>query len=642
MGIVYKAHDTKLDRTVALKFLPQHLSANEAEESRFLQEARAASALNHPNVCVIHAIGEHAGQSFIDMEYVDGVTLRRRLATGPLPLATAVSYAIQIGDALQEAHAKNIVHRDIKCENIMINSKNMVKVMDFGLAKLKGSLKLTRTSSTVGTLAYMSPEQIQGGEVDARADIFSFGVVLFEMLTGHLPFRGDHEAAMMYSILNEEPESALKFLPEAPAELLHVFGRALEKNPEERYQSVHDMVIDIRRLHKETTRISRSSLPAMEEVSRATDTPRPAAKQRRFLIPSVTALVVAVLGITAYFILSPDRGSEAASRMPIAVADFVNQTGEKELDGLSGMLITAMEQSRRLSVLTRSRMFDILNSMGKNDVDKIDEALGKAICNRADVGALVTASIRKFGKLYTIDLKVLDTRRNEYIFTAKEDGEGQENIPSMLDKLSEKTRIGLREQAQEVKAANVASVTTSNLEAYQHFFQGEQYIDQLKFPEAEIELQAAVGLDSTFGLAWYRLAYTLNWNTPTNYRAKQPLAKALSLVRGFRKRTIPATALDAEQSGSFSEGIKILKDMEKIFPDDKEMMYNIGDWSYHANDLEAASHYLEKVLLVVPAFERALQHLSWTYRDMGRYQQMIEIAKRYVSASGSTEAYSPQ
>ncbi len=208
MGVVYKAQDTKLDRLVAMKFLPGHLTADQAENARFLQEAKAASALNHPNVCTIYDIKEENNQQFIVMEFVDGTTMKQKLPIQKLQ--DALTYALQIGDALQEAHSKGIVHRDIKCENIMVNSKNQIKVMDFGLAKLKGSLKLTKTSSTVGTLAYMAPEQIQGGDVDARSDIFSFGVVLFEMLTGHMPFRGDHEASMMYSILQEEPESVQK------------------------------------------------------------------------------------------------------------------------------------------------------------------------------------------------------------------------------------------------------------------------------------------------------------------------------------------------------------------------------------------------------------------------------------------------
>ena len=206
MGVVYKAHDIKLDRTVALKFLPSHLTLNDTDKERFLQEAKAAAALNHPNVCVIHDIQEVEEHHFIIMEYVDGKTLRQLLTgKGQLKIENAIEYAIQIGEALQEAHNKGIVHRDVKSDNIMITAVNQAKVMDFGLAKLKGSLKLKKSSRTIGTTAYMAPEQIEGREIDARSDIFSFGIVLYEMLTGQLPFKGDYEAALMYAILNEEP-----------------------------------------------------------------------------------------------------------------------------------------------------------------------------------------------------------------------------------------------------------------------------------------------------------------------------------------------------------------------------------------------------------------------------------------------------
>jgi tetratricopeptide (TPR) repeat protein len=649
MGVVYKAEDLKLKRTVALKFLPHHLSSTPEEEARFLQEAQAAATLNHPNVCTIYDIKEHENQQFIVMECIDGVTLRKKIASGPLPLNQAVAYGLQIGDALQEAHSKGIVHRDIKADNIMVNTKNNIKVMDFGLAKLKGSLKLTRASSTVGTLAYMAPEQIQGGEVDARSDIFSFGVVLFETLTGHLPFRGDHEAALMYSIINEEPEPLDKYLPEAPSELLHIFSRALDKNPEDRYQSVHDMVIDLRRLKKESTRVSRASMPVMPlpvqqsgPVAAPPPTqPLPAVQEqarKRWLIPSAIAAAVVVLGVAAYLFLR-NGASDNGERLPVAVADFVNQTGEKELDGLSGMLITAMEQSRRLSVLTRSGMFDILKAMGTTNVDKIDESLGKAICNQANIGALVTASIRKFGKLYTIDLKVLDPRKNEYIFTAKEEGEGQENIPAMLDRLSEKTRIGLKDQAVEAKTAKLAVVTTTNMEAYQHFFSGEQLINRLKFDEAEKEFGKAIELDSMFALAWYRLGYTLDWSAFAKDRARPVIEKALLLINRLpEKEQYLLRALDAEQSNRSEQAVLILREMEKIYPDEKEMIYNIGDWSFHAGDYASASAYLEKVLKVDPTSERALQHLTWTYRALAQYDKMLDAATRYVAASGSLEA----
>ena len=273
MGVVYKAEDLKLKRTVALKFLPKELEAHEPERARFLQEAQAASALNHPNVCTIYDIKEEDDQHFIVMEYVDGKTLREKIVgashDSPLRVDDIISYAIQIGDALHEAHSHGIVHRDVKPENIMVNTKNQIKVMDFGLAKLKGSLKLTRTSSTVGTLAYMAPEQIQGGEVDARGDIFSFGIVLYEMLTGHLPFRGEHEAAMMYSIMNEEPAPLQKFLPDVSPELVHIVNTALEKDSNDRYQSAADMVRDLRRVQKKTTKVSRQQIPLSHELEGA-------------------------------------------------------------------------------------------------------------------------------------------------------------------------------------------------------------------------------------------------------------------------------------------------------------------------------------------------------------------------------------
>jgi serine/threonine protein kinase len=301
MGVVYKAHDTKLNRDVALKFLPHGLSTHEPERARFLQEAQAAAALNHPNICTIHDIAQEGDDQFIVMEYVDGVALREKIADGRMQLADCISYAIQIGDALQEAHSHGIVHRDVKTDNIMVNSKNQIKVMDFGLAKLKGSLKLTKTSSTVGTLAYMAPEQIQGGEVDARNDIFSFGVVLYEMLTGHTPFRGEHEAAMVYSIVNEEPTPLQKYLPEASSELVHILNRALEKDPEDRYQSVHDMVIDLRRLKKQTSRVSRTFEGTPSGDIQKEALPKARNKSRTYVVAGVSVILVVTVGILLIF-----------------------------------------------------------------------------------------------------------------------------------------------------------------------------------------------------------------------------------------------------------------------------------------------------------------------------------------------------
>jgi serine/threonine protein kinase len=315
MGVVFKAEDLKLQRVVALKFLPHGLEAHEPERARFLQEARSAALLNHPNICTIHDIAEAEGQQFIVMEYVEGKTLGEKTQSGDrdrgsgIRVGEAIGYAIQIAEALQEAHSHGIVHRDVKADNIMVNMKDQVKVMDFGLAKLKGSMKLTKTSSTIGTLAYMAPEQIEGKEVDARSDIFSFGILLYEMLTGHLPFRGEHEAAMVYSIMNEEPESLQHYLPDAPSELLHILNRSLEKEREDRYQSVQDMLIDLRRLKKESTRVSRQSQfsPAVPD----TTAPEPANEHREYRKnPRVIigAFLVAIVAVgLAYLLARPSE-----------------------------------------------------------------------------------------------------------------------------------------------------------------------------------------------------------------------------------------------------------------------------------------------------------------------------------------------
>lgn len=646
MGVVYKAEDLKLRRTVALKFLPHHLTTAETERERFLQEAQAAATLNHPNVCVIHAIEESGSHQFIVMECVEGKTLRQIVQSTHPTLQSAVTYAIQIGEALHEAHTRGVVHRDVKAENIMVNTKNQIKVMDFGLAKLKGSLKLTRTSSTVGTLAYMAPEQIQGGEVDARSDIFSFGVVLFEMLTGHWPFRGEHEAAIMYSILNEDAEQLTKYQPDASPELLHILGRALEKDPEDRYQSVHDMVIDLRRLKKESTKVSRSTQPvapvseqAPQPVRESVGSPQVSRGSfRKKMVVGGVSLLIAAVAVVAYFLMSPQPDS--GERLPIAVADFVNETKEEELNGLSGMLITSLEQSRKLAVLTRSRMYDILKQTGRDNVERIDEATGREICRQAGIASLVVASIRKFDQLYIIDLKVLDPVKNEYVLTAKEEGQGKSSIPSMIDKLSERTRLGLREQSEDVRAASkkVADVTTTNLEAYQHYFHGEQLINKLAFDDAAKAFRRAVAIDTTFALAYYRLAYALSWSGDPG--ARPAIAKAIRHINRIPEKDRPIVhGYNALLNEDIQKALAIYREYLVTNPDDKEVIYNIGDYSYHLQDYPAAVAHLQRVLSLDPTFERAYQHLCWTYQASQRFDDGLKIARQFVAKIPDVESY---
>jgi serine/threonine protein kinase len=256
MGVVYKAEDTKLKRIVALKFLPPELTRDDEAKQRFIHEAQAASALDHPNICTVYEIGEtDGGQMFIAMACYEGETLKEKIAQGPMKLDEAVEIALQIAEGIAEAHQHGIVHRDIKPANVLITKSSIVKIVDFGLAKVSGVSRLTKTGSTLGTIAYMAPEQLQGAEIDARADIFSFGVVLYEMLAGKIPFRGEHEAALMYSIMNEEPEPVENLVPGLADEIIRVVACALEKDPGKRYQSMREVVTALKEVVKEPPKI---------------------------------------------------------------------------------------------------------------------------------------------------------------------------------------------------------------------------------------------------------------------------------------------------------------------------------------------------------------------------------------------------
>ena len=511
MGIVYKAHDTKLDRTVALKFLPQHLVSQEAEQARFLQEARAASALNHPNVCTIYDIKDEDGQQFIVMEFVEGSTIRQKLPVAKLQ--DALTYSVQIGDALHEAHAKGIVHRDIKCENIMLNSKNQIKVMDFGLAKLKGSLKLTKASSTVGTLGYMAPEQLQGGDVDARSDIFSFGVVIFEMLTGHMPFRGDHEAAMMYSIVNEDPEPLQKSRPELSAELDRIVRRALEKDPEDRYQHIDDMVSELRRLQKQSTRVSRpSTVPisdspsggrrtesydnAQTDAGNSSGSKKPA---RLVLILGFTVLLVAA-GAAYYFLFV---GSHDAIDT-IAVLPFVNVGGDPNAeylsDGITESLINTLSQLSHLSVKSRSSVF---HYKGKDaDPLKAGKELG--------VKAVLTGRVSQRGDDLQISAELVNVSNDNQIWG------GQYNkklvdIIAVQEAISKEISQNLSLKLGGDEEKKLEKHSTENTEAYQFYLKGRFYWNKRKADDLRKAIDyfgQAIEKDPGYALAYAGLAST--------------------------------------------------------------------------------------------------------------------------------------
>ncbi|MCH8020690.1 tetratricopeptide repeat protein, partial [candidate division KSB1 bacterium] len=326
-------------------------------------------------------------------------------------------------------------------------------------------------------------------------------------------------------------------------------------------------------------------------------------------------------------------------RIPIAVVDFINQTNEPELDGLSGMLITALEQSRRLNVFSRARMYDEFKQMNRPDLQFVDEATGRAISKRANISALAVATIRKFGQLYTIDFKVIDPQTGDRLFSTKVEGNGQESIPGLLDQLSEKTRIDLREPDTQVQLASrsVAEVTTTNLEAYQHYFRGEELINKVKISEAREEFEKAIALDSTFSLAYYGFAYTLNWDSVVGARAA--ILKAIQYIDKVpEKERYLIKALYEYVEGNDEGAITLYKELLELYPSEKEALYNIGDFSYHQADYPTATIFLEKVLVLDPTHERAIEHLIWNYRDLQNWDKMIEYATWYVENVPSVNA----
>jgi eukaryotic-like serine/threonine-protein kinase len=681
MGEVYLAQDLQLDRKVALKMLPLGTTRDEDRFRRFQLEAKSASALNHPNILTIYQIGEEDSLHFIATEFIDGVTLREHAWKKQLKMSDVLEVAIQIASALTAAHEAGITHRDIKPENIMVRRDGYVKVLDFGLAKLTErkltdsegpTMVSTEPGMVMGTMKYMSPEQARGLAVDARTDIWSLGVVLYEVLAGSVPFDGKTASDVIVSVLERQPPPLAQNLPEVPAELERIINKALRKEKEERYQSIKEMAADLKSLRRALdfqSELERSGPPNSSirsfPIGNASQTTMdtvigPAARtsqvvahpttsveylvteikrhKRTAALIAIAALLITVGGVLA--VRHFQEGSDSMERIPIAVADFTNETKEEDLNGLSGMLITSLEQSHHLTVITRSRMFDVLKQLGKNDVDRIDEPIGREICQQANINTLLTASIHKFDQLYTIDLKVLDLQKNEYLFTAREEGQGKASIPAMIDRLAEKARAGFKEKGSEIQTTNqhVADTTTANIEAYQHYFQGEQYINKYQFKEAEKEFNKAIELDPTFALAYYRLAFATSWYG--GERATKPMLKAMQYIaKAPEKERYLIKAFNAHTEGNRDEAIKLYQEVLQSYPTEKEALFEVGDLLVHKGDHLPAISYFDRALAIDPVFERALGHIVWTYELLGQYDKALEYAKQHVARLPSEESY---
>ena len=494
MGEVYLAEDPSLGRKVALKFLSPRQAADESARRRLLHEAYAAARLDHPFVCKVYEVGDAGDRPFIAMEYVEGETLRDRLLGGPIPIRDAIRLASEIAEALDSAHKRGIVHRDLKPSNVMVAADGHVKVMDFGVAKhISGpsvSTMITLTGEIVGTMNYMSPEQINGAPVDARSDVFAFGLLLYEMVTGAHPFQRSSPITTANAILSDTEPPLEEKRPDAPPLLAHVVSRCLEKEVDRRYQSLRDVQIELSTLADGTGSSSARRPP-----------PKP---KRGWKWPIAAAAIVAVLGgAAAFWVWGPFSEPALAfnERDWILISDFENLTGDSVFDGpLRVALEVGVAQSRYVNVLPPQRLQSALQRMKRTTTERLDETLASEVAVREGAKAVLACSITQVGEVYALTARLIDPQSRAAVLTESVQARGKENILGALDELATRVRRELGESLSTISQTAVAlpKATTASLEAL------KLYADSMREKDdaaSNTLLRQALTVDPDFAMA---------------------------------------------------------------------------------------------------------------------------------------------